>query len=166
MATKEEIELILNGLEDTHPANFFQAMSETHMGIGAVLRYLSESDTTVTAGKISEKLRVSTARVAVLLKKMEAKGLIVKAADDSDSRVTIVRLSEQGEVLVRKMREELYQKAGAVIDAIGMERMLEFVAISRKIRDAAGLADIRCGIHDKEVEEKKPSGEDDTASEW
>ena len=78
MATQDEVELILENLQEVHPAEFFKTLNEENAGIGAVLRYLNEAEGDVTAGNISKYLHVSTARVAVLLKKMAVQGLVTK----------------------------------------------------------------------------------------
>lgn len=136
MATAEQIEKIVNMLQATHPKELFQTIDETQVGIGAVLRFLYESEETVTAGQIAEYMHVSTARVAVLLKKMVAKDLIVKESNSNDARVTMVRLSEHGSEAVASMRSQIYAQLGTVIDKVGMDRMLEFVSISQDIQKA------------------------------
>ena len=75
MATPEQIASILSQLVALHPADCFKPIDTANAGLGAVLRLLYLADQPVTAGTISEKLHVSTARVAVLLKKLVAKGL-------------------------------------------------------------------------------------------
>lgn len=134
MATDKEIELILEKLEQNHPADFFKKINKGAAGIGAVLRYLNDAEKIVTAGDISRFMNVSTARVAILLRKMELKGLIVKENDIHDARVTAVMISEYGKDTVKEMRAELYSQIGVVIDRIGMERMIEFISISSEIR--------------------------------
>ncbi len=136
MATREQIEMMLEELEKAHPADFFKRVNETQTGIGAVLRLLYESDGTATAGKISEVLNISTARVAVLLKKLVTKGLITKEQGTADARVTVVKLSELGEKTILQMRNDMYKQVGLVIDKVGEERVLEFIAISNDIRAA------------------------------
>lgn len=133
MAALEDIERIASAMRQLHPMPFFQKFNESQAGIGAVMGFLDESKGSVTAGMIAEKLGVSTARVAVLLKKMAAKGLIVKERDAADGRVTIVRFSEAGEKTARAMKANLYSKVGEVIDRVGMERLLEFIAVAREI---------------------------------
>lgn len=137
MATPEQIKMTLDALQATHPKELFRAMDMNQVGIGAVLRLVYEAEDTVTAGKIADFMCVSTARVAVLLKKMAAQGLIVKETDAKDARITVVRLSEQGTERVEAMRSRLYAHIGAVIDKVGMDRIQEFVSISQEIRDAA-----------------------------
>lgn len=136
MATAEQVEIIVEALQAAHPKELFQTIDETQVGIGAVLRLLYESEETVTAGQIAEYMHISTARVAVLLKKMVARKLIIKEASSSDARVTMVRLSEYGREAVESMRSEIHAQFGTVIDKVGMDRMLEFVDISREIQEA------------------------------
>lgn len=133
MATQEEIELLLNKLKKSPPSDGFKDIDKSAAGVCAVLRYLYETDETVTAGKISEKMGISTARVAVILKKMVAKGLIEKENDASDGRVVVVRLTEYGRERAKKIKENIYKQVAVMIDTIGMERMLEFAEISKEI---------------------------------
>ena len=136
MATTAQIERMLAELERIHPVAFFRRMDETQAGIGAVLRLLHTSEEEITAGKISEVLNISTARVAVLIRKMAAKGLITKARSSVDARVTMVGLTELGVRTVEEMRREMYRQMGLVIDAVGEERLREFLKIATEIRAA------------------------------
>lgn len=126
MATQEQIQYVMTKFEEAHAPKCFKKINETQAGIGAVLRMLYESGESVSAGMISECLNISTARVAVLLKKMEAKGLITKEHSSEDARVTLVRLTDDGEALICEMREELYAKISEIIDKIGEKRLVEF----------------------------------------
>lgn len=137
MATREQIESILGEMAKLRPENFLRQLNRTQAGIGAVICLLNESRDTVTAGRISEVLHISTARVAVLLKKMEAKGLIAKAHDEADARVTVVRLTAQGQETARQMRGELCAQIGRVIDQVGEERVRDFISLALEIRAAA-----------------------------
>lgn len=133
MATDKQISNILRQMMSAHPTEFFKHMDDTRAGIGAVLRLLYTVDTPVTAGMISEQLGVSTARVAVLLKKMDAKGLITKEKDPIDARVTIVKLTDFGRETIERMWEEVKSQVGKVIDEIGEDRLLEYIEISKEI---------------------------------
>lgn len=133
MATTEQIKFLAELLEETHPAEFFDRMNEIQMGIGAVLRLLYERKCPLTAGQISKLLNVSTARIAVLLKKMETKGFVVRETGADDARTTVVTLSDLGVKTAEKLRTEIYAQIEAVIDSVGMTRMMEFVAISKEI---------------------------------
>lgn len=134
MATDEQISNILRQMMCAHPAKFYKHMDDTRAGIGAVLRLLYKAQTPVTAGTISDKLEISTARVAVLLKKMEAKGLITKEKDPIDARVTIVKLTDFGKQTIENMWQDIRSQMGQVIDEIGEDRLLEYIEISKEIR--------------------------------
>lgn len=134
MATTEQIETLMEQLKKAPPAECFQNFDMSTAGIRAILKILNEADSKVTAGDLSKHIKVSTARIAVLLKKMEAKGLIEKEHDSADGRVVVVKLSNQGKELADKFKENLYVHIGEMIDKIGMERMLEFAAVSNEIQ--------------------------------
>ena len=76
MATQEDIERLFALFCEAHPQDSLREMDKTSAGQGAVLRYLASVEEPVTSGQIAQALGGSTARMAVLLKKLEAKGLI------------------------------------------------------------------------------------------
>lgn len=134
MATLEQIEVLMEQLKKAPPAECFQNFDMSTAGIRAILKILNETEGRVTAGDLSEYIKVSTARIAVLLKKMAAKGLIEKEHDLADGRVVVVKLTDSGKEIADKFKENLYAHIGEMIDKIGMDRMLEFAAISNEIK--------------------------------
>ncbi|HCS14435.1 MAG TPA: hypothetical protein DIV56_01765 [Lachnospiraceae bacterium] len=134
MATDQQISNLLQQMAAAHPGEFYKHMGDTRAGIGAVLKLLYTADTSITAGMISERLDISTARVAVLLKKMVAKGLITKEKDPIDARVTIVKLTEYGRETIEHMWADVKAQMGKVIDEIGEDRLLEYIEINKEIR--------------------------------
>lgn len=146
MATREEIERIAESLPQVQPTNFFKIVNDSRAGIGFALRLLYSSPSgRLTAGEISEAMCVSTARVAVLLKKMEAKGLVVKEHDSRDARVRVVFLSEHGRAVAERMRENMLHDIELLIDRIGLERLNLFVELSAEVKGA--MADIFSADH-------------------
>lgn len=133
MATDQQISNLLQQMTAAHAGEFYRHIDDTRVGIGAVLRLLYTADTSITAGMISDRLDISTARVAVLLKKMVAKGLITKEKDPLDARVTIVKLTEFGRETIERMWAEVKVQMGKVIDEIGEDRLLEYIEISKEI---------------------------------
>lgn len=146
MATTEQIELMFQKLDKTQPATFFKYADEVQVGIGAVLKLLIESSQPLTAGEISENLNISTARVAVLLKKMVGKGLVTKEHGLLDARITIVKLTDLGEETIKKMKEEMYHVMGQVIDVVGLDRLLDFFEIADEIRNVTDSPEFRFKI--------------------
>lgn len=133
MATQKEIETLLKAMHKAPPSEHFQRIDKSTVGIRAILKYLSENSEQATAGEISKGIGVSTARVAVLLKKMNAKGFIEKQGDPTDGRIVLVRLTERGRDTSNQLRRDMYAQIGALIDRLGMERLMQFAEISREI---------------------------------
>lgn len=134
MATKEQIDRMLKKMFESHPRKFLHRMDEVQAGIGAVLNLLYTRKAPVTAGEISEELGVTTARVAVLLKKMMERDLITKERSPLDARIRMIALTENGTKTVQKMHEKIYGQMGKLIDQIGEERLLEYIATANEIR--------------------------------
>lgn len=133
MATEEQIKQLLGELKQAPPSQLFQSIDASTDGMRAILLYLGDTDQVVTAGMVSDFMHVSTARVAVLLKKMEAKGLLEKERDPKDARKVMVRLSAQGRKLAGQLHGCINDRIAAMIDQIGMERMMEFAATANEI---------------------------------
>ena len=137
MATKEQIDYIISELPKAHPANFFKIFNDSNTGIGFAVKLLySAEDNRLSAGAISEAMGVSTARVAVLLKKMEGKGLITRESDRADARVTVICLSEAGKNVARQMQENMLRHISYVIDRVGMEKLKQFIELSVEVKAA------------------------------
>lgn len=137
MATREQIEFIAEALPKAHPVNFFKVINDSNAGIGFAMKLLhGAEENCLSAGAISEAMGVSTARVAVLLKNMEAKGLITRECDKADARITIVRLSEEGKARATERREKLLTHISDVIDRVGMEKLEQFIALSEEVKAA------------------------------
>lgn len=136
MASPEEIEETVTLLEECGFVGLVRMMNETSTGIAAVLRFLRMADGAVTAGQISAYMNVSTARVAVLLRKMEAKGLIVRRPGPADARTTVVTLSAQGRRKADEIRMAVYRRVGELIDRLGAVRMVQFAQTAQEIQSA------------------------------
>ena len=65
---------------------------------------------------------------------MSAKGLIVKDSDANDARITIVRLSDTGREKVLQMQRDMYAQVNAVIDQVGIDKMMAFIALWEEIK--------------------------------
>ena len=144
MASDEQIKWMLHKMAESHPIEAFKYMDEVKAGIGAVLRLLYEADKSLSAGTISSKLGISTARVAVLLKKMTQKGMITKQQSPNDARVTMVELTSAGRANIERMKNELFAQMGLIIDKVGEERLKEYFEIGEEIRNIIKIHDTHC----------------------
>ena len=134
MVSEAEVWRILSEFNSIKPVEFLQQIDVNSMGIGKVLGFISCANREVSAGEISEYMEVSTARVAVLLKKMSDKGLIVKHSDPNDARRVLVSITDEGRTLLKEKREEILLYAGAIIDRFGKEKIEDFIQACREIK--------------------------------
>ena len=135
MVSQEEVIRLLNEFNRIKPLEFLQRIDVSSMGIGNVLGYLCFAGREVSAGEISEYMDVSTARVAVLLKKMSEKKLITRTSDPHDKRKVMVSITEEGKKQYCEKMNEIILYAGAIIDHFGVEKMEDFIASCKEIRD-------------------------------
>lgn len=149
MASDKEVIALLQEFSSIHPLEFLQKIDVQSMGISNVLCFLMCADHEVSAGEISEYMNVSTARVAVLLKKMSDKGLIEKHTDPSDARRVLVAITDSGKALFQEQQREILLYSGAVVDHFGVDKIQEFIGICRQIRDIIDK------VEKQELENKK-----------
>lgn len=69
---------------------------------------------------VSKNLNISTARVAVLIRKMVDKGLITKETGANDARVVEIKLAEHGREVLESLQKQRYEQMGLIIDKVGM----------------------------------------------
>lgn len=136
MATDEQVDEFIALIDETRPVQLFHHIDEATVGAGSIMRMLccaKVGDDPVTAGAIAEELHVSTARVAALLKNMEAKGLVSRERAASDARVTVVTLTPHGRALADAAYRNVRNHAAAIIDSVGIERLRAFFETARDI---------------------------------
>lgn len=71
------------------------------------LKKAKDKNKEITAGDISKRFNISTARVAALLKDLEEKKYVVRNKSKNDLRVTIVELTLKGEDEALKIKNRL-----------------------------------------------------------
>lgn len=117
-------------------SEFINQLNMTDRGIHFILGYLEETKGKVIAGDLAKKLDVSTARIAILIKKMESRGLIRTYHLPEDARKTVIEITETGKAQVDAMKEEVIVMMERLIEVVGVEDIEEFIRISMKIKKA------------------------------
>lgn len=137
MATKGQIDKVLMCLDQMHLQEFEKISDRTNIGMGAVLKILNESpDAGLSAGKISEALKISEARVTVLVQKLLKKGYIVKENDSTDARIVKIKLTREGKEIIEDLHNDLRRNVSFVIDVVGMEKIDKYLHLSEEIYNA------------------------------
>lgn len=110
-----------------------QQLSRMGKGEWFVLNYLLTHEKIIHPKELSEKMSVSTARIASLLNHMEEKELILRCHDPEDSRQVVVTLTEAGKAEIRRIRESVITRVAAMLENLGPEDAEAYIRIQKKI---------------------------------
>ncbi len=110
-----------------------QQLSRLLKGELFVLNYLASHETTVHPKELSEKLSVSTARIASLLNHMEEKGYIRRDPDPEDNRQVYVVLTDDGHAAIQKIKPMVIAYIAAMLEKLGPEDAAAYIRIQKKI---------------------------------
>ncbi len=136
MTRREEAAAILEQIGACAPRDLFAKMDELHKGTGLLLGLLDHADGVVYAGDIARRMNVSTARIAVILNKLEKNGFIQRQAAATDARKTVVKLTGPGRAWSQKTKDQMLDRTELLLERVGSEDIQEFIRISRKIKAA------------------------------
>lgn len=134
MNTNEMAESLFEQFKPTTSTSLTEALNDFSRGEVGVLGYLAFDKDEATAGELSEKLQVTTARIASILNSLESKEYIIRREDKSDKRKTVVVITKKGINLATKTKKEIIDKIIKVINEVGYEEVNEYIRIATKIR--------------------------------
>lgn len=113
------------------PAN--QHLSQMVRGEMFVLNYLFTHEGIIHPKELSEKMAVTTARIASLLNHMERKQLLLRHTDPNDNRQVVVVLTDTGRETIQKIRTEVISYVCAMLEGLGPEDAQAYIRIQKRI---------------------------------
>lgn len=135
MNVEEIAEILFQQLKPTSSASLTEVLNEFNRGEVGVLSYLAFDKDKVTAGELSEKLNVTTARIASILNSLENKEYIKRKEDNLDKRKTLVSITNKGKDLATTTKKEVINKIIKVVEEVGYDEIKDYVRIALKIRN-------------------------------
>lgn len=123
-----------------------------------VLSYLYQQEEAVQPGELCQILDASSARVAVVLKRLESKGQIERRMDTDDRRKILVCITPAGHGLVEARRGEMHHYIAEIIDRLGEDDAREGLRILARILDIAEQMESDCGAKVDAEEERNLHG--------
>lgn len=112
-----------------------QQLSKMVKGEYFVLNYMSTHKKIIHPKELSQKMAVSTARIASLLNHMEQKKLILRYPDPDDSRQIVVVLTDEGRNAIQVVRAEAVSHVSSMLESLGPEDAQAYIRIQKKIWD-------------------------------
>ncbi|MBR1723491.1 MAG: MarR family transcriptional regulator [Ruminococcus sp.] len=123
-------------------------LSEYLRGECRLLLYLNISEEqSVQPGKLAEKLGISTARVASILKSLENKGMIERHCGTADKRKVFVTITKKGSDYIDAKRGNITGFFDRRFGMLTENERVEFIKIVRKL-----------AVHDAAEEENNGQG--------
>jgi len=98
-----------------------------------VLNYLREQQRTVHPKELSDRLCVSSARIARLLNVLEKDDMIDRHTDPADSRSVVVALTPKGEAEIDQVRRAVLDHISSMLQALGEEDSKTYIRILDQI---------------------------------
>ncbi len=84
---------------------------------------------------LADELKVSTARIAVIINSLEHDGLVRREKDLSDKRLTFISLTEKGQSLTDEMYNRMLKAIDSVLNRVGEENFMTFIKVAEVIKE-------------------------------
>ena len=135
MATQEQTGKVFEKIREVKTNLFFKNINSINAGAIFVMGYLYEVEKESYASSLCEIMKISRARMSVLLEKLIQKGYIIKKCSSEDARKESVSLTHLGKIQVESTQENVKKDISTLIDNIGFEKLLDFIETAEKINN-------------------------------
>jgi Transcriptional regulators len=112
-------------------------IDESMQGEHFVLHLLSFHQRSVLPSEISNRMGISSARIAAALNSLERKGLVTRQIDISDRRRILVDLTPEGKALADKQHQKAMETLTNTLRQLGEHDAAEYVRITGKLAELA-----------------------------
>ena len=134
MISETETVDIIKRIKQNLPSILFRDISAMDRGMLSILMYLDNYGEGAYANTMASHLQISKARVAVLLQKLEKRGLIAKSKSPKDARIEIVTMTLDGKKELNNINQMIQSTTQRVLEKIGKEDVEEFIRILGAIK--------------------------------
>lgn len=110
-------------------------LSDSMHGEQFVLFFISKQDGNVIPSDISNEMKISSARIATALNKLEEKGLITREIDAGDRRRILVNLTQSGREQVQEHYRSVLNMTSNMLQYLGEHDAKEIYRIMKKLAD-------------------------------
>lgn len=137
MTYKELAEELLQLTVQSPYMKIIRELGETTRPEIFVLLYLKTHDGKAYPKELSEAFLVSTARIAVILNKLEGEGYVRRMVDTADNRHTVIEMTETGYRLMADRRSEVIARLTGILELLNLDDAAEYIRLQKKITEAA-----------------------------
>lgn len=155
MDVENMAEMLFQQIKEGTSTPISEMLDEFNCGEIGVLSTLAFDQSPVTAGELSEKLNVTTARIAHILNSLESKQYIRRKNDRTDRRKIFVTITKKGKELADSTKKEIMDKIIQVIQEVGYDEIQTYISIVLKIKSVLSNQDTISKRRDARVETEK-----------
>ena len=155
MDVENMAEMLFQQIKEGTSTPISEMLDEFNCGEIGVLSTLAFDQNPVTAGELSEKLNVTTARIARILNSLESKQYIRRKNDGTARRNRFVTITKKGKELADSTKKEIMDKIVQVIQEVGYDEIQTYISIVLKIRSVLNNQDTISKRRDARVETEK-----------
>lgn len=155
MDVENMAEMLFQQIKEGTSTPISELLDEFNCGEIGVLSTLAFDQNPVTAGELSEKLNVTTARIARILNSLESKQYIRRKNDRTDRRKIFVTITKKGKELADSTKKEIMDKIVQVIQEVGYDEIQTYISIVLEIKSVLNNQDTISKRRDARVETEK-----------
>lgn len=133
MDVENMAEMLFQQIKEGTSTPISEMLDEFNCGEIGVLSTLAFDQNPVTAGELSEKLNVTTARIARILNSLESKQYIRRKNDRTDRRKIFVTITKKGKELADSTKKEIMDKIVQVIQEVGYDEIQTYISLFSKL---------------------------------
>jgi len=116
---------------NSHPVPPPNLVEFTQGEVG-ILVYLVAGKKNVSAGELSDALKLTTGRIATALKTLEKKKLVSRKSDPNDGRKVIVNITDDGKNFILNRRAQVIAHFSENLKKLTLEEAEQFVKLAKK----------------------------------
>jgi DNA-binding MarR family transcriptional regulator len=102
-----------------------------------MLGYLFLVKDGMTAGELSQKMNLTTARVAQILSALEKKGSLFRKMESDDKRIVTAYLTEKGREYAQKRYDTFIAFVSRLFESLGEEDTKEYLRLAYRVKQIA-----------------------------
>jgi len=127
---------LLNSLQSIQRIQSQKNIFEAMQGESFILGFIANHDGDVLPSEISQKMGVTSARIANALNSLEEKGLITRQIDKKDRRQILVNITKKGKETTEQNKKAILGIAGKILEHLGEKDAKEYIRLVKKILEA------------------------------
>lgn len=118
-----------------HPNHIHRLKPSEFIVLHTIANTSDCDDSGLMVSQISSSLGIASPTVTQLINGLNSRKLIEKTTDTDDKRVVRIKLSESGEILVKKASKEFYTKFNGLAEYLGDKKSNELANLLFEVSD-------------------------------